>query len=479
MSLKLLRPSLLLGLLLSTLGSVCAHAATPSANYQLEFEGTWSEARHPQEFPGDPHFSGLVGGTHNESVSFWAPGALAAQGIQSVAETGATTDMVSEVGSAISAGSADRLLEGGGIALSPGSVGLNFTANDTHPLLTIVSMIAPSPDWFAGVHALPLMSNGEWRNTIEVELFAYDSGTDDGTEYTSADAVTDPAQVITRIDGSPFNGVSVATLRLTRTDAPEVVSPSTLVASVLPASRSVETGETATAFATMINSGETAGTNCSIGPGTQFSGEFSYQITDMQNASQGEPNTPVNIAAQGGQQSFVVSLTPDSELAPTELALEFSCDNIESATSLVGLNTLLLSASDTPVADVVALAATVNNDGIVRVDNAGAFSVASINLGVAENLTVIADTGDAVLPLELSLCQTNPTTGDCLSTPVAATDGLDISMASGATPTFGVFASATGSVALDAAANRIYVRFVDSTSVRGATSVAVQTVTPE
>ena len=44
------------------------------------------------------------------------------------------------------------------------------------------------------------------------------------------------------------------------------LDPSPLFASILPIGRSVQVGEPATAFATVINAGEEAGTNCRITP---------------------------------------------------------------------------------------------------------------------------------------------------------------------------------------------------------------------
>lgn len=79
-----------------------------------------------------------------------------------------------------------------------------------------------------------------------------------------------------------------------------------------------------------------------------------------------------------------------------------------------GLTTLLLSASTTPTPDVIALGATIQNDGIVHVTgsgNSGVFAVATDNLGSADTITVAANTGDASLPLSITLCQTNPTPG--------------------------------------------------------------------
>lgn len=82
------------------------------------------------------------------------------------------------------------------------------------------------------------------------------------------------------------------------------------------------------------------------------------------------------------------------------------------ADQITGVNTLLFSASTTPVPDIVALAATLNNNGIVNVSNpaassaaravmAGAFAVATVNVGGAGGaIMASADRGDASLPLD-------------------------------------------------------------------------------
>ena len=58
-------------------------------------------------------------------------------------------------------------------------------------------------------------------------------------------------------------------------------------------------------------------------------------------------------------------------VAPTDVQLNFDCTNTDLAPVNVGLNTLLLSASTSPVPDIVALAATLTNDGIVNIPGAG------------------------------------------------------------------------------------------------------------
>jgi hypothetical protein len=246
---------------------------------------------------------------------------------------------------------------------------------------------------------------------------------------------------------------------------------------VLPESGSTQVGGTVTAFATIINTSTTAVSGCSISPATSLPVTFVYQTTNpTTNALTGTANTPVSIAGNNGSQSFVVALTPSAAFAPTNVAFNFSCSNVAPAPIVTGLNTLLLSASTTPIPDVVALAATMQNDGIVHVTGTpseGEFAVATDNLGSGDTITVAAKTGAATLPVTITLCQTNPQSGQCLQTPSAT---VATTINSNATPTFGVFVSASGAVAFNPANNRIFVTFTDSTNaVRGETSVAVET----
>jgi N-acetylneuraminic acid mutarotase len=250
---------------------------------------------------------------------------------------------------------------------------------------------------------------------------------------------------------------------------------STLIAAVLPSSRSVQVGTLATAFATIINAAQQTATGCTISPITSFPANFTYQTTSPTNQVTGTPNTPVNIPA-GAAQSFVLALTPTAPMAPTDIQLSFDCANTDAAPIISGLNTFLFSASSSPTPDMMALAATLNGDGIVNIpgtNGTGVFTMASVNMGAGDNLTVSADTGSAILPVNILICQTDPQTAACFSPPATS---LTTTILSNQTPTFGIFVTATGNVSFDPGANRIFVRFKDSGNVtRGSTSVAVRT----
>jgi List-Bact-rpt repeat protein len=249
--------------------------------------------------------------------------------------------------------------------------------------------------------------------------------------------------------------------------------PPTLVAAVLPSSRSVEVGGTATAFATILNGGGTPATGCTISPAMSVPATFLYQTTNPStNALTGSPNTPASIPAGGGQ-SFLIAFTMGGAFDPTDVTFDFSCSNAGAVPVISGVNTMLLSASSSPVPDVIMIAATSPNDGIVRIANGlGAIAVATSNVGASSNITISADTGAVSLPISLSVCQTNPSSGACFSAPRANVTTL---ISAGATPTFSVFVEGFGNVPFNAAVNRVFIRASDRGVTRGATSVAVRT----
>src|SRR5215831_15756981 len=101
-------------------------------------------------------------------------------------------------------------------------------------------------------------------------------------------------------------------------------SAQSLVAAVLPSSRSVQVGIPATAFATIINTGAATASSVGISLQTNIPATFSFQTTDPQtNALTGSPNTKVDIPAQGSQ-SFLIVVTPTAPIAPTDVAFSFT-----------------------------------------------------------------------------------------------------------------------------------------------------------
>ena len=256
------------------------------------------------------------------------------------------------------------------------------------------------------------------------------------------------------------------------------------VAAVLPGARSVQTGHPATFFATVINTGATALNGCLVAvppaftasPSSAFSFlTLTYQTTNPStNALTGTPNTPASIPANGSQ-TFFFSLQGPAALSTPAMPINFTCTGTSQAAYVAGVDTVGLAMSNNPVADIIALAATPTNNGIVEVPNGGAaaFSVASTNVGPSGMITVSVDTGSASLPVALNLCETDPATSQCLAAP---TGSVTLSYAGGAAPTFSVFVQATGPIPFAPGLSRAFIRFKDAGGgLHGSTSVALET----
>ncbi|KAK9886877.1 hypothetical protein WA026_019135 [Henosepilachna vigintioctopunctata] len=75
-----------------------------------------------------------------------------------------------------------------------------FRVDNRHHLMSIVSMIDPSPDWIVGISSMELcLRNCSWMEFQTVNLYPWDVGTDDGVAYISPNQPSVPRQRIKRI----------------------------------------------------------------------------------------------------------------------------------------------------------------------------------------------------------------------------------------------------------------------------------------
>ena len=197
-----------------------------SATYAVTFRAVWNAFSHGNQppFPSGAHFSRVVGAAHAPEVSFWSSGGIATPGIENMSETGSVSSLCREIDAEADRGGSTACVRGSESSFpSPGSARLSFEATEELPLMTLVSMIAPSPDWFVGVSGMPLMEDGCWKERIEVELVGYDAGTDSGATFTARDADVTPHEPIGLIREFPaaVREVPFATLVLALSEEPE------------------------------------------------------------------------------------------------------------------------------------------------------------------------------------------------------------------------------------------------------------------
>ena len=194
---------------------------TGPAEYAIVVKSTWTPARHPFEYPSGAHFSGLIGASHNANYSIFVVGSRPTPGLERLSEEGKHSPLDDEIHAAISAGNALAMFETGGLKNFRDSLVATVRVDPRHPLVSVVNMVAPSPDWFTGAANVNLVENGAWVRSRTLMLPAYDSGGDDGTTYKARDRDTNPKKATSRAATRHFvtkgRVRSVATIVFTRT----------------------------------------------------------------------------------------------------------------------------------------------------------------------------------------------------------------------------------------------------------------------
>lgn len=209
----------------AAMGAMNAASPMGTAEYAIVVKSTWTKANHPFEYPEPgvltgPHFSGIIGGSHNAKYSLFAEGTLPTPGLEHLSEEGKHTPLDAEIQAAIAAGSVGMMVESGPLKDFADSIVTTVKVDDAHPMVSFVMMVAPSPDWFSGAASVNLMENGAWAASRTLVLNAWDSGGDDGTTYKAADKDNNPkkptSKAMTRHFVTDGKVVPVATVTFTK-----------------------------------------------------------------------------------------------------------------------------------------------------------------------------------------------------------------------------------------------------------------------
>lgn len=209
--------SVLAAVLLLTLGLAAPAEAqdTEVRTYNVTFTGKWNSSSTPGGVAPGAHFTTLIGAVHNSNHTFWAPGGRATAGVEAVAETGSTGRFSSEYNGVANAHKR-ALIRAGGTGAT-GTRNFTITVSATHPLVTLLSMIGPSPDWFVGVPGHSLRNGqGGWKTVESINLYAWDAGTEDGAGFSLSNPSTTPQGTITSLRGrGRFSTAPMAELTFT------------------------------------------------------------------------------------------------------------------------------------------------------------------------------------------------------------------------------------------------------------------------
>ncbi len=187
-----------------------------TARYRVTFDAAWDAVTHPTDFPDDPRFSPVAGLTHNSSIRLFNEGDIASEGLVNISQTGSRDPLDSELASLINSGAGQFYIESDTrVRPSPDTISTTFEISETHPYVSLTSMIAPSPDWIVALRDYNLFQNGEFVESAVAQFIPYDTGSDSGETFTSDNQNTDPREGIFEITDGPLSvGGRIASIGL-------------------------------------------------------------------------------------------------------------------------------------------------------------------------------------------------------------------------------------------------------------------------
>ncbi|XP_017150280.1 uncharacterized protein LOC108160655 [Drosophila miranda] len=214
------------------------------AVYKVVLHTYWTRDLFPKHFPDwrpTAQWTKTLGRTHNANYALYHIGQPATGAVKQFAETGRSDLLDSNAGeqqqqqmqlqsqtgksqpggstaAAVAAAAAATAMATGpptsgdasersvfdefslpAIQLGAGRSEAKVFVDSNHSLVSLMTRIVPSPDWFIGVDSFELCVGGSWIDTVTVELDPLDAGTDNGFTFTAPNWPTAPQGVIYRI----------------------------------------------------------------------------------------------------------------------------------------------------------------------------------------------------------------------------------------------------------------------------------------
>ncbi|KRZ35697.1 Spondin-1, partial [Trichinella pseudospiralis] len=183
--------------------------ACDEAKYEVTFEGLWSRNTHPKDYPSLEHlthFSDIIGASHSPRYTMWTYDGYASDGLKELAEWGNTQKYEQEIREQTS--EVRTILKARGLWFPDvqGTTRAMFHVDKYHHLVSLASMLGPSPDWVVGVSMMNLcLKNCSWINEKSLFLYPWDAGVDSGITYMSPNSPSIPREPIKPITTSDPN----------------------------------------------------------------------------------------------------------------------------------------------------------------------------------------------------------------------------------------------------------------------------------
>ncbi|CAF4850705.1 unnamed protein product [Pieris macdunnoughi] len=188
-------------LLLPALAAALSSADSDSCNpdkmtvYKMVLHTYWTREKFPKHYPDwrpPAQWSRVYGVSHSRSYVLFHLGRRVSPAIKQFAETGRLDTLGSSPGT-LDVFGAPSIGQGAGRSES------EFFVDGNHSRVSVMAKMIPSPDWFIGVDSFDLCVDGNWLDSITIEVDPLDAGTDNGFTFTAPNWPTAPQGVAYRI----------------------------------------------------------------------------------------------------------------------------------------------------------------------------------------------------------------------------------------------------------------------------------------
>ncbi|XP_072932865.1 spondin-2 [Epargyreus clarus] len=163
--------------------------------YRMVLHTYWTREKFPKHYPDwrpPAQWSRIYGVSHSRSYVLFRLGRRVTAPVRQFAESGRSDTLGSGPGTMDVFGAPP-------IAQGAGRTEAEFFVDGNHSRVSVMARMIPSPDWFIGVDSFDLCVDGNWIDSITIEVDPLDAGTDNGFTFTAPNWPTAPQGVAYRI----------------------------------------------------------------------------------------------------------------------------------------------------------------------------------------------------------------------------------------------------------------------------------------
>lgn len=198
--------------------------------YDVRFRNIVTTDRFGSKVPeGGLVYSPLTGVSHSNRLSLLTVRGLASKAVATIAKSGDNEPFI-KLANLFKrrTGYVKEVVSADGPTLSGGSTTLRLKVDCARPFITVIGMLAPTPDWIVQINNRNMFNvrRGQFTRGTSGTLIAYDGGVDSGGDFTdpkdaTLDILTNPQENIAPLvedSTDPFMGQIVGRFTIRRVD---------------------------------------------------------------------------------------------------------------------------------------------------------------------------------------------------------------------------------------------------------------------